>query len=423
MSPRHTHYDMIFLGGGCAALSLLTRLLRSGQYATARILVIDRDSKKNNDRTWCFWEKGVGYFEDVVYRQWGQLDFFSAHFSSPLLLDGYRYKMIRGLDFYSYCLDLLERSGQVEWVEASLADVSRTNDTLILKGASGSAASQDLRAPGDSGSTFTWNLSATLVFNSIYKPAVTSSKQVDLLQHFKGWVIEIPDSPTGDHGSRPAFDKDRATLMDFRVSQQEGATFVYVMPLDERRALVEYTLFTPSLLRPADYEEGLRQYIKEYLGITDYRVIEQEFGIIPMSSQAFSFFEKGIFNLGTAGGQTKASSGYTFQFIQKQSEGIAARLLAINNSAQVRRDVLVYENALLSLKADPVRFRFYDRVLLNVLAKGYWPGDQVFARLFERNEAGKIFRFLDNESNIQEELAIISSLPTGPFLRAALTAL
>jgi lycopene beta-cyclase len=195
------------------------------------------------------------------------------------------------------------------------------------------------------------------------------------------------------------------------------------MPFDARRALVEYTLFTPSLLRPADYEEGLRQYIKEYLGITDYRVIEQEFGIIPMSSQAFSFFEKGIFNLGTAGGQTKASSGYTFQFIQKQSEGIAARLLAINNSAQVRRDVLVYENALLSLKADPVRFRFYDRVLLNVLAKGYWPGDQVFARLFERNEAGKIFRFLDNESNIQEELAIISSLPTGPFLKAALTAL
>jgi lycopene beta-cyclase len=71
------------------------------------------------------------------------------------------------------------------------------------------------------------------------------------------------------------------------------------------------------------------------------------------------------------------------------------------------------------LKGDPARFRFYDQVLLQVLAKGYWPGDKVFARLFERNMASRIFRFLDNETAWPEELAIISSLPTWPFLRGA----
>jgi lycopene beta-cyclase len=71
------------------------------------------------------------------------------------------------------------------------------------------------------------------------------------------------------------------------------------------------------------------------------------------------------------------------------------------------------------LKGDPARFRFYDQVLLQVLAKGYWPGDRVFARLFERNKASRIFRFLDNETAWPEELAIISSLPTWPFLRGA----
>ena len=59
MSPRHTRYDMIFLGGGCAALSLLVRLLNSGQFSGYRFLVIDRDRKTANDRTWCFWERGV----------------------------------------------------------------------------------------------------------------------------------------------------------------------------------------------------------------------------------------------------------------------------------------------------------------------------------------------------------------------------
>lgn len=402
MSPRHTHYDMIFLGGGCAALSLLVRLLRSGHFSSARFLVIDRDRKKTNDRTWCFWEKGDNYFESVVYRKWEHLNFFSTDFAAPLQLNGYRYKMIRGVDFYSYCLEVLEQSGQVEWVEAAVTEVSRTNNKVMLKGYVGAgAASSPIEltastAPLASDAAFTWHLSASLVFNSIYKPATTSARQIDLLQHFKGWIIET-DLDT--------FDPYRATLMDFRVNQQEGATFVYVMPFSKRRALVEYTLFTATLLSPAAYEQGLRDYIEKQLGIHSYKVVEEEFGIIPMTTQSFSFYKDGIFNLGTAGGQTKASSGYTFQFIQKQSARIVQQLL--------------HEKPLQTLPGDSRRFHFYDRVLLQVLAKGYWPGDKVFARLFARNSASQIFRFLDNETSLSEELSIISSLPTWPFLKAA----
>ena len=386
MSPRHTRYDMIFLGGGCAALSLLVRLVQSGQFAGLRFLVVDPDRKTANDRTWCFWEKGSGYFEKVVYRQWEQLDFYSSDFSAPLSLDGYRYKMIRGVDFYAHCLGVLEQSGQVEWVSAAVTAVTRFADQVVLQ------------VDTNPSTSFTWNLTAPLVFNSIYKPAVTSSGQVDLLQHFKGWVIETSGSE---------FHSQRATLMDFRVSQQEGTTFVYVMPFSERRALVEYTLFTKSLLTPAAYEQGLRAYIQEQLGIKEYQVTEEEFGVIPMTTQSFSFYKDGIFNLGTAGGQTKASSGYTFQFIQKQSDRIVRQLIQASSGG------------LQQLKGDPARFRFYDQVLLQVLAKGYWPGDKVFARLFERNKASRIFRFLDNETAWPEELAIISSLPTWPFLRGA----
>jgi lycopene beta-cyclase len=386
MSPRHTRYDMIFLGGGCAALSLLVRLVQSGQFAGLRFLVVDPDRKTANDRTWCFWEKGSGYFEKVVYRQWEQLDFYSSDFSAPLSLDGYRYKMIRGVDFYAHCLDVLERSGQVEWVSATVTAVTRFADQVVLQ------------VDTNPSTSLTWNLTAPLVFNSIYKPAVTSSGQVDLLQHFKGWVIETSGSE---------FHSQRATLMDFRVSQQEGTTFVYVMPFSERRALVEYTLFTKSLLTPAAYEQGLRAYIQEQLGIKEYQVTEEEFGVIPMTTRSFSFYNDGIFNLGTAGGQTKASSGYTFQFIQKQSDRIVRQLIQASSGG------------LQQLKGNPARFHFYDQVLLQVLAKGYWPGDRVFARLFERNKASSIFRFLDNETSWPEELAIISSLPTWPFLRGA----
>jgi lycopene beta-cyclase len=141
--------------------------------------------------------------------------------------------------------------------------------------------------------------------------------------------------------------------------------------------------------------------------------MEEEFGIIPMTSQQFPWYANGAFNIGTAGGQTKGSSGYTFQFIQKRSAQLAALL---QNSS----DWSKLKSTLIQLQGDAKRFHFYDRVLLNVLAANYYLGDQVFATLFEKNPAHRVFQFLDNETNLLQELQIISSLPTWPFLKAAL---
>lgn len=106
--------------------------------------------------------------------------------------------------------------------------------------------------------------------------------------------------------------------MDFRVSQEEGTTFVYVMPLSPTQALVEYTLFTERLLTQDQYNAGLKNYIESFLQTNEYKVLEEEFGVIPMTDLVFPEVEGNIIHLGTAGGQTKPSSGYTFRFIQKR---------------------------------------------------------------------------------------------------------
>ena len=201
--------------------------------------------------------------------------------------------------------------------------------------------------------------------------------------------------------------------MDFRVSQSEGTTFIYVLPLSKNKALVEYTLFTADLLSAEQYNQGIADYITTYLGVSDYKIVEEEFGIIPMTSQQFPWYTNGAFNIGTAGGQTKGSSGYTFQFIQKRSAQIAALM-------QSNTDWSKLKSTLLQVQGDSRRFHFYDRVLLQVLAANYYPGDEVFAILFEKNPAHRVFQFLDNETNLLQELQIISSLPTMPFLKAAL---
>jgi len=393
MTLPASRYDIVFLGGGAATLSLLMRLVRSGSCAGQRFLVIDSSDKKVNDRTWCYWEKGAGYFEDVVHRRWGGLAIKNVGVDLDLDLSGYEYKMIRGQDFYNYCHKELQKSGVVDFFQATILDASFDSEQLRLE-------LKEFFEPV--------LVSTTLVFNSIAPDlsALGSQKKgfINILQHFKGITIESAELN---------FDTSRATLMDFCTPQTHGTSFFYVMPLERNKALVEYTLFTPSLLTPEEYDLGLKKYIGEELGVSNYQVLEEEFGVIPMTNYPFKFYDRGVFNIGTAGGQTKGSSGYTFRFIQKRSDEIARILCSDSKGSDVVKK-------LQALSKTPARFHFYDNVLLNVLWHHYHPGDQVFTRLFQRNKASQVFRFLDNETSLPEEIRIISSLPTGPFLKAAL---
>lgn len=355
-------------------------MARNGQFREKRILLVDQEIKDKNDRTWCFWEQETGLFESIVHRQWEQVWFHSDDLSRLLALQPLHYKLIRGADFYQYCLELIRQELQVNIMTAKVEAVRDQGDHAEAK------------IGGE------W-ISAGYVFNSIlFQPPVIRTKDHMLLQHFKGRIIET---------SAPVFDPGKATLMDFRTGQQHGTTFVYVMPFSETRALVEYTLFTADELRPDEYDAGLDDYIRRVLHIANYTTVEEERGIIPMTDHRFPQRDGRVIFLGTAGGQTKASSGYTFDFIQRHSAHITAQMAA-------GRDPLH------GYSGTPARFRFYDRVLLHILQQKQLPGSEVFTALFKKNEPRQVLRFIGNESTVMEELKVISTLPVMPFLKAAL---
>ena len=374
-----SHFDFIFLGAGCASLSLLLRLIRSEKFGDKKILLIDKDAKKSNDRTWCFWEKENGFFDEIVFRKWNTISFLSDDYNADMKIAPYQYKMIRGIDFYEYCFKEISKHRNIEFVQANIDEWDYQEKLLSIK-------LNDAEYRFDN----------TILFSSIYKGESKGKKAIKLLQHFKGWIIETQKS---------SFDTQKATMMDFRINQDNGTSFVYVLPFDEKTALVEYTLFTKQLLEPEEYDEQLKNYIKSFLGIEHYKVSEIEFGVIPMTNEKFSFESNG-WNIGTAGGQTKASSGYTFQFIQKKSQQIA--------------DCLIAGKSLKQIPQSPRRFNFYDNTLLEILYHNKLPGKQIFTTMFKKNKPQQVLRFLDNESSVKDELKIISSLPTWPFLKAAI---
>jgi len=355
-------------------------MLKSDVLKNKRILLVEQDLKKSNDRTWCYWEKGEGAFEDIVYKKWDHAWFHADEYSSLKTLTPYQYKMIRGIDFYNHCFDTIKNESRVDVVNEKVISLENDAQGVLVK-------------------TDTCIYHGKYAFNSIlFQEPEKQPNRIYLLQHFKGWIIET---------EQPSFNPSEATLMDFRVDQEHGTTFVYVMPFSETKALVEYTLFTPSLLDNAEYDKALKQYVENQLSIKNYTINEEELGVIPMTDHKFPEREGNIIYLGTAGGKTKPSSGYTYRFIQKHVEAIVIGL-------ETKGDPFTGNNPL------EKRFLLYDRILLNILYKRTLEGKQIFSLLFKRNKINHLFSFLDNESSILEELYLLNTLPQWPFIKSGL---
>ncbi|MDN5203018.1 lycopene cyclase family protein [Fulvivirgaceae bacterium BMA10] len=368
-------YDYIIAGGGCAGLMLALEFTK-GSSRNKSILIIDRDKKNKNDRTWCFWEQGDNELEHIISKKWSLANFYGNNFDQRLQLSPYQYKMVRSIDFYKHAHK-----------ELSL------NDNITYRTANIEAASPKgyVEVGGQ-------RIYADLIFNSFqhWDELEIPGKYNTLLQHFKGWFIRT---------EKPVFNPEVMTYMDFRVKQHNDTRFCYVLPTSENEALIEYTIFSEQLLEENEYEKGLKKYLLDQLKVKDYAIEEEEFGIIPMTDFPFPKKKGRIIYIGTTGGYTKASTGYTFLKIQKNVKKIVKNLEAgkppINKSLY-----------------SPKRFRLYDSILLNVLKNNLYPAKDFFTDLFKKNDPRKVLKFLDEETNLKEEMEIMDLAPKKQFLKA-----
>jgi lycopene beta-cyclase len=372
--------DYIITGAGASGLSLLCHWIDTGKFNDKKILLIDRAPKNQNDRTWCFWQSETSIFEPIVYKTWQHTYFYSPMFSDPMNIAPYQYKMIRGIDFYNYALQKIAQHPNIRLIYSSVEKI-------------------ESQATYASVHTAEAIYTAPYIFNSILFKNPDLQDKIYLLQHFKGWVIETPTS---------TFDTEEATLMDFRIDQQGDCRFFYVLPTSPTQALVEYTIFSENTLDQEEYDKNIKDYLQNYLHLDDYQIKEVEFGIIPMTNAKFSKKEGNrIFNIGIAGGQTKGSTGYTFTYMQLQSQYITQSILETG--------IPKIENSRIRN-----RFNFYDSVLLHILHHRLMPLRDIFALLFKRNKPSQVLKFLDNQTTLLEEIRIFITLPILLFSKAAL---
>ena len=371
------HYNYIFTGSGLSALMTVYEMILSDKFQDKTILLIDADAKKTNDRTWCFWEADKSKFDKIISKKWNFALFANDHFRKELELKPYSYNMILGLDFYNLVLNEIANHKNIEFLNQKIINFQESENSCLVK-------------------TETENFSCDKVFNSILDlDLVKNQTKYPLLQqHFIGWFIKSKEE---------VFNPDLVNFMDFSVEQRGNTRFMYVLPTSENEALIEYTLFSKDLLNQKEYEDEIEIYIKK-LGITQYEIVDKEQGNIPMSSYHFwKHNTKNIINIGSVGGWTKASTGFTFKNVTKYSKALVQFL---ENQSDFRK----------FHKRD--KFWFYDLLFIDVLYKNNALGSKVFSSLFEKGNTTIIFKFLDGETNFLEDLQVMFKCPTIPFASA-----
>lgn len=375
LNQIETQYDYIIIGAGAAGLSLADRFVAT-EMQQYKVLIVDKDQKKGNDHTWCSWLTGSHRYDDIAKKNWHMLNVYSKCGDKKVLdKSDYRYRMIASDDFYQYVNGNIERSQNITFKKEAFVSMEEANDLVKVY--------TDM-------ATYT----AKHVFKSIVDVEIPKEGCLYVDQHFKGWFIET---------EMDAFDEDVCHMMDFRVEQHGEVRFMYVLPTSKRKALVELAIFSNDILSQSAYDEVIQKYVDEQLQLPSYKIIETEFGIIPMTTHDFTQYDtERVTMIGTMAGAVKASTGYAFMRIQAHLDEVVK---CISNGENPKKAQVIFKH----------KYKLYDATMLDVLLNQKQSGADFFYQLFVDNKSDAVFRFLDEDTSLLDDIKLMNTVDKWVF--------
>ena len=349
-------FDYVIIGGGCAGLSLAYELEINDKLKNKTLAIIENRNQYKRDKTWSFWKVFNHNFEDCIIKNWNSFTINTPENSNELKSSKFPYQSVDSGKFYIKINSRLSNNSNISFFK-NLNEINSDN---------------------------------SIIFNSVFEGGPDKSS---LWQHFKGIEIET---------QKNIFDDRILNLMDFNCEQKNNVHFFYTLPFSKNRALIETTwlssLEDQSLM---DYDIQLEKYIKNNLGIKDYKINFIEKGAIPLFHPSIKKNGR-IINIGSAGGMTRLSTGYTFLNIQEHSKYLSRNIEKIESKK------------IFNLGK---KYLFLDKIFLRVLKNNPEKMPVIFYKMFQ-NSANTVIKFLSNKSNIFDDLLIISKMPKLTFLKA-----
>jgi len=349
-------FDYIIIGGGCSGLSLAYELEVNNKLKNKTLAIIEPRAEYKRDKTWSFWKTINHNFEDCVIKDWNNFSINTSSKSIELKAKNFPYQAINSELFYKKINNVLFKNKNIYFFK-NMNEINTDN---------------------------------SLIFNSV---PVSNPDKSKLWQHFQGVEIET---------EKNIFDTEIINLMDFNCEQRDRVHFFYTLPFAKNKALIETTWISrldDNYLK--DYDSQIEKYIKNSLGIKNYKINYKEEGAIPLFYPTYINEDKKI-NIGSAGGMTRLSTGYTFLNIQEHSKYIRENIDKIES---------------VKTFAIEKKYKFLDNIFLKVLEKYPEKMPDIFFKMFV-GSSNTVIKFLSNKSNIFEDLLIILKMPKWIFIKS-----
>ena len=349
-------FDYIIIGGGCAGLSLAYELEIHKKLKDKTLAIIEPRKEYKKDKTWSFWKVTSHNFDDCVKKSWENFSINIPNKTNHLKCNIYPYQSVDSGLFYAKINKTLKENKNIFFFK-DINEVSTKN---------------------------------SFIFNSV--PSIKRNSH-NLWQHFCG--VEIV-------AQNDFFDDNLFNLMDFDCEQRKSVHFFYTLPYSKSKALIETTwISNMNDNSQKDYDKQIKDYIENHLNLKNYKITYKEEGAIPLFYPLYEK-NKNKMNIGTAGGMTRLSTGYTFLNIQEHSKYICKN---IENISKIKTYGI------------EKKYRFLDNIFLKVLDEHPNKMPNIFFKMF-KGSPKTVIRFLSNKSTILEDLSIILKMPKWVFIKA-----
>lgn len=370
MPLQENKHDFVLAGGGLQA-GLLAMAL-SHHRPDARVLIIEREERLCGNHTWSCHENdilmnGFNWLDLLPLKRWPGYEVKFSDFNRQVNL---AYCSLRSCD-----------------LEAALHDLARRGKLEIKTGlpVADLTAKSILTTKGES-----------YFGDTVIDCRGLHHRPTGLrcgYQKFHGFEIELAEQD---------WPEPLPVVMDATVSQQNGFRFLYVLPLNPRRVLIEDTHFSNDreLDRDQSFDE-LTRYLRNHQ-IRHWSIVREEQGCLPMPySDHMQPSLTSPLRGGYAAGWFHAATGYSFPLAARFAEAVAT-----GDAGQIPRRIagLVQQNWF------PARFsRLLNRMLFCLVSpEQRWT---IFRRFYRVLSDETIKRFYAHQFTPFDSLRIVVGRP------------
>lgn len=365
--------EIVFVGFGLSTALLVISLLKQG--FKKKILILEKSLCVNENKIWCFWNNKIipNYIKDIIDYEWNG---WSVSYDGKVKINNSakdnQYMGIKSKTFFDFAKEIISNHENVKIrYESDVTYIKEENELLSIN-------CKD--------KIFT----TKYCFDSRYERPI----EKHLSQDFLGLWVECDDV---------IFDYEITGLM-LDLKFHNGITFDYILPVSKNKFLIEFTRFTEDDFDLAYLEKQVYSSLRKYLDDKNFKIINKEFGSLPLNPLNKPKNSKRIKYSGIASGNIRGSTGYSFLINCRWAESMTKQIM---NQKYINIDPI------------PLTYRILDSLFLKVINEEKNNGPEIFYSFFDKNSSNDISDFLSEKMNIFLILRIIINMPKKiSFLKA-----